>query len=1365
MFGAEEHQLSEDHVWEVVDSWFRHKSLAAQQIDSYDAFLDSGIESVIENAPPLHVEHPMDGNFTCHYSIRFSHASCASNSDQKPNECRLRNATYVTAMKITVHIVRNDIYHDTMHNRLMSLRTVEYEPTEIDFCYIPLMVNSSRCYLGRMKQTGEALKRHRIRLGECAFDDGGYFLIRGSEKVLISQEINRSYRPIVLPGQKSDEVCRCEVISSDVPKSLYGRVRVSFYKNFRWDRHGDPTPQIVVRLPGIDVDLPLFVTLVAFWHAASYTPEDLISLVCPDSTDTPMMNAMMPSYELFSSLRYNDRNKALEYLASKHVLNQASASGEADPLIPPRRLRAHMSTRVLPHMGTDPRDNLAKAYYLGYMANLCLQVYLGRRTVDDRDHWGLKRLQLSGNLLTDLFRASFENFGRQFRKKLLTDRALLSPAVKQATGSAGGYDTAVGGHSFFFAVRNVTTDSAAQTSAPADSLIPPNLANPKRLIDTLQYFARAYITKSLMTGLATGNWRTARTTDGMKTGVSQNTVRLSFASFLSQIRRCSSGLDEGSKAVGPRLLHTTQFGYLCPAETPEGSKVGLIKNFSLMCQITAGSLVDQEKIIHYIKNGTTDILQGPDATRGKAGPAKSLYVGGRSHDFHTFDGIAANHCHADTKIFVNGKWIGWYNTEKIGKLVEDLRGYRFAGEISCDTSIAFDATSNELRISTDGGRVSRPLFTMRSVHDPETGLVTDLYPNITDADIESSRTEEDLTKRWTFLLNMRRFNSAGVSESARLIEYLDPFEEESSLICMDLFKLREAQQRAREMADRLAAVRASMGAEPGQAKKGLLDHINIEPVNAYTHLELHPSLILSAITSLIPFPDHNQSPRNLYQASMGKQAVGVYALNYGQRFDTSAINVLHYLQRPLVSTRSMEHAKFLNLPAGENVVVAIAVYTGFNQEDSLIMSHAAVDRGLMRCTYYHAFEDVAVNDARSASSLDLCQKFCRPTNLGVMDRKDPNCGQYLQADGLPRVGQSVTNQKIIIGKITPRKMAATLGSVAGAGGILTNQYTDTSVAGKMDEQGYVDSVMLTLDQRDNVGINTGTSRNSSSQFSQQGTGSLSSGTGDLLVKVKIRSCRPPQLGDKFSSRHGQKGTVGMLFRQEDLPFTCDGITPDIIMNPHAIPSRMTIGQLLESLGGKVGALRGSDLDGTPFTTRGLDEVLQKSLHQLHYPRTGYEAMFSGFTGELLNYRIFIGPVFYQRLKHMVLDKISARSTGPMVTITRQPNEGRSRCGGMRIGEMERDCFIGHGASAVLKDRLMYSSDVSEFLVCRNCGLICWHANVAELTTEQQPYCQICRLKDSLNDSFARVTIPYATKLFFQEIMGMGVFPRIRVDVN
>lgn len=443
-----------------------------------------------------------------------------------------------------------------------------------------------------------------------------------------------------------------------------------------------------------------------------------------------------------------------------------------------------------------------------------------------------------------------------------------------------------------------------------------------------------------------------------------------------------------------------------------------------------------------------------------------------------------------------------------------------------------------------------------------------------------------------------------------LIEYIDTEEEETVMIAMNLNDLRSDNRMYR-----------------------------------YTHCEIHPSMILGICASIIPFPDHNQSPRNTYQSAMGKQAMGCYITNYQLRMDTMA-NVLYYPQKPLGITRSMSYLHFRELPAGINATVAIMCYSGYNQEDSIIMSQSSIDRGFFRSVFYRSYRDeekTVFFAGERGGGAGRSEKFERPERETVEGLRKADYSK-LDEDGLIPPGTRVSGDDIIIGKTAPIEPAAEELQDAAAA---RYEKRDASTSLRSSEAGYIDQVLLTTNAE-----------------------------GRKFVKVRIRSVRIPQIGDKFASRHGQKGTVGITYRQEDMPFTCEGVTPDIIVNPHAIPSRMTIGHLVECLLSKVSSLTGDEGDATPFASVTVDDI-SKLLQNFGYQKRGFEVMFNGHTGRRLESTIFLGPTYYQRLKHMVDDKIHSRARGPVALLTRQPMEGRARDGGLRFGEMERDWCAAH----------------------------------------------------------------------------------------
>ncbi|CAI4065102.1 hypothetical protein SUVZ_08G2360 [Saccharomyces uvarum] len=503
-------------------------------------------------------------------------------------------------------------------------------------------------------------------------------------------------------------------------------------------------------------------------------------------------------------------------------------------------------------------------------------------------------------------------------------------------------------------------------------------------------------------------------------------------------------------------------------------------------------------------------------------------------------------------------------------------------------------------------------------------------------------------------------------------------------------------------------------------KLGLVEYLDVNEENdsyialyekdvipSMTHLEIEPFTILGAVAGLIPYPHHNQSPRNTYQCAMGKQAIGAIAYNQFKRIDT-LLYLMTYPQQPMVKTKTIELIDYDKLPAGQNATVAVMSYSGYDIEDALVLNKSSIDRGFGRCETRRKTTTVLKRYANHTQDI-----------IGGM-RVDENGEpiwqhQSLGPDGLGEVGMRVKSGQIYINKSVPTNSTD---SPNPNNVNVQTQYRETPVIYRGPEPSHIDQVMMSVSDNDQA-----------------------------LIKVLLRQSRRPELGDKFSSRHGQKGVCGIIVKQEDMPFNDQGIVPDIIMNPHGFPSRMTVGKMIELISGKAGVMNGTLEYGTCFGGSKLDEM-SKILVDQGFSYSGKDMLYSGITGECLQAYIFFGPIYYQKLKHMVLDKMHARARGPRAVLTRQPTEGRSRDGGLRLGEMERDCVIAYGASQLLLERLMISSDAFEVDVCDKCGLMGYSG-----------WCTTCKSAENI----IKMTIPYAAKLLFQELLSMNIAPRLRLE--
>ena len=482
-----------------------------------------------------------------------------------------------------------------------------------------------------------------------------------------------------------------------------------------------------------------------------------------------------------------------------------------------------------------------------------------------------------------------------------------------------------------------------------------------------------------------------------------------------------------------------------------------------------------------------------------------------------------------------------------------------------------------------------------------------------------------------------------------------------------------------------------------------------ELTEEHTHLEIHPANILGINASLIPFPEYNRGDRISYGAKMIGQTLGFYSANYPLRADTKS-NLLVYPQTPLVTTQSEAAVDLDSHPAGHNVVVALLSYKGFNIEDALIVNKDSVERGLGRSYFFRTY------DAEKQRYSGGQEDEIKIPDKDVRGYRSEDAYSQLAEDGVVPPEVDVESGDVLVGKTSPLRF---MGSGEFVTGIQNRR--ETSITVRHGEGGTADKVLLSETE-----------------------------DGNKLVKVTLREKRVPELGDKFATRHGQKGVIGLLEPEENLPFTKDGVTPDMILNPHAIPSRQTVGQLLEVMAGKTGALNGEKIDGTAFTGA-KQEDLREKLRDLGFRSDGKEVLYNGVTGERMEAEIFQGVVYYEKLEHMVSNKIHARSRGPVTLLTKQPTEGRAKEGGLRLGEMEKDCFVGHGASMTLKER--FSSDEVELPVCKKCGMV-----AVEDESKGEVVCPICNESD-----VEEVPMSYAFKLLLDELKSMTIYPKLNVE--
>ena len=1099
-----------------------------------------------------------------------------------PKDARLRNLTYAGALFASVNIQEKRKIRGPHGESTWEVTNTpeDADPDAEDFVpgrtaliplgKVPIMLKSSKwCNLHGLEEYELMAK------GECPYDQGGYFVCNGSEKVLITQERLAANHVYVF----LKNVDRCSYFA-EIKSQLENSSRNASGCAVMIRSAGQKDAgALFVRMPYINEDVPLFVVFRAL--GIETDREAIKHIVYRIEDDPEMMDRLRPSMDMLPE-DLKSREQCLDFLGRR--MQRADSVDRKERL---RAVKEIIQKELLPHVSISEGCEVPKAFFLGYMANRLLQVLLGKRPEDDRDHYGNKRLDMAGALFQRLF------------------QTLWAKVMKNARGRLQ---------------RSIDKGKEASFD----------------VID------KNIIERGLRYAVATGNWGD-KGQEGIRKGVAQALQRLTFASTTSHLRRIDSGVDRTTKQVKPRQLHNTQWGYICPAETPEGHSCGLVKNMSLMAHVTRG--VDSTPALATIED----------------------------HGLLKLDEISPEAVARAYKVFLNGQWVGVIPQPQ--QLVRVLRDFRRQGVLDMEVAVTLDSELREVRINTDAGRCLRPLFVVedRSLRIRKRHIRELLQP------------DEYMDATWTQVVR------------DGFVEFVDVDEEETCMIAMFIDDLRKAREER-----------------------------NLAITDAYTHCEIHPAMILGVCASIVPFPDHNQSPRNTYQSAMGKQALGVYASNYMLRMDTQG-HVLYYPQKPLAHTKSMEFLNFSQLPAGHNAVVAICCYTGYNQEDSMMMNQSAIDRGFFRSVFFRSYKD----QLEVTAGRHLEEAFERPDYRTTLNVDQNAHYSKLDADGFAAPGETVVGEDAIMGKTSRLPLEE-----AKEGKTKINK----SIKLRSAERGVVDQVMVSVNEE-----------------------------GARFAKVRARAVRIPQVGDKFASRHGQKGTCGITYTQEDMPFSMEGISPDLVINPHAIPSRMTIGHMIECLISKVGAINGTEADATPFTDVTVHDVSQ-ALHGMGYQRYGWEQLYSGFTGKPLDNLVFFGPTYYQRLKHMVDDKVHSRATATYQRLTKQPMEGRAREGGLRFGEMERDCAIAHGASSFLKERLFDVSDRYVVPVCSQCGLVARQPVVATaartaVVSDRDPRAgepPECPNPEHRGQPCAFVNMPWACKLLFQEMMAMGIAPRVEV---
>ncbi|KAB8233495.1 DNA-directed RNA polymerase III core subunit RET1 [Aspergillus alliaceus] len=1113
--------------WNLLPAFLKVKGLVKQHIDSYNYLVEVQLKKIVESSSIIRSD--VDHNFYIKFTDIYLGAPRRADEQQdagpaftgstvSPQECRLRDTTYAAPIQVDFEYVRG---------------RQRVKKTGYSIGRMPVMLRSSKCVLS------DKTPAEMTVLNECPLDPGGYFIVNGTEKVILVQEQLSKNRIIVETDPKK------EIVQASVTSSSNERKSKS-YIVLKKDK-------LYVKHNVLSEDIPIVILLKAM---GINTDKEMLLLVA--GIDKVYQEDFAINFEEAIKLGIYTQQQALDWIGARIKINRKQATYRRTHV---QEAVEAIASVIISHIEVKDMNFRPKAVYVAHMARRVLMAKNDPSLVDDRDYLGNKRLELAGQLLALLFEDLFKKFC--FDIKMNVDKVL-------------------------------------------------NKRNRAEAFDawTVMSMHGNHITQGMNRAISTGNWSLKRFRME-RAGVTHVLSRLSYIAALGMMTRISSQFEKTRKVSGPRALQPSQFGMLCPADTPEGEACGLVKNLALMTHIT---------------------------TNDEEGPIRNLIFMLGAEDISTLGGkeLYGPGCYT---ISINGTPMALTRRPKY--FLDAFRRLRRMGRISEFVSIYINHHQRAVHVATDDGRICRPLIVC------ENG--------------KSRVKTHHLRKLRDGTMSFDDFLAQG------LVEYLDVNEENDSLIAIYEKDITETT----------------------------------------THLEIEPFTVLGAVAGLIPYPHHNQSPRNTYQCAMGKQAIGAIASNQFLRID-SVLYLMVYPQKPMVKSRTIELTKYDQLPAGQNAIVAVMSYSGYDIEDALVLNKGSVDRGFGRC---QVFKKCVTNlKSYSNGTKDILMPPEYDNDAPI--RKHA----LLENDGLAAVGEKVNAGEVYINKSTPDQSLA-----SGFSGPDMNRpvkYTPTPMTYKLHDPAYIDQVLVSTTENENQ-----------------------------LVKVLTRQTRRPEVGDKFSSRHGQKGVVGIIADQADMPFTDQGINPDIIMNPHGFPSRMTVGKMLELVAGKAGVMAGHHGYGTCFGGSPVQEMSQILINN-GFSYGGKDYLTSGITGEALPFYVFTGPIYYQKLKHMVQDKMHSRARGPRAILTRQPTEGRSRDGGLRLGEMERDCLIAYGTSQLLLERLMISSDRHEIDVCEQCGFM-GYLN----------WCQRCKSSRSV----VKMAIPYAAKLLIQELMSMNVTARLKLE--
>ena len=1308
-------------IWKLIDKYFTDnpQSLVRHHIESYNDFFKNGIFKIFKEKPPIRINTRFDKEINDYRSqcimyfggkdgskIYFGKPVIYDDNNNHymfPNEARLRNMSYGMTIHYDVEVEFIDILgkdepanlvgieefgegmssddEDTQKDKkgktdimeggklteekIIELKKIKREQAEKELksggsVKIPFgkrrasvqltpaeselikkaiqdsMVGGNtqkrtmtleKIYLGKftiMVQSDycvlkELPREVRHTMGECVNDLGGYFIIDGKEKTVVSQEKFADNMLYIRDVNDEKHLYSAEIRS--VSENVSKPIRTLSVKIVTPSK-SYTNKNIVVNIPNVRKPVPLF---IVFRALGVISDKDIITTCLLDINKYDnMLDLFIPSVH-DAGMIMTQRN-ALQYIA---ILTKGKTVAHALEIL---------SDYFLPHVGDVNFMN--KAYYLGYIVFRLLSVYTGLEPATDRDNFKYKRIELVGTLMSELFR---EYYTIQQRHVQLSFEEIVH----------------------------------YNESIYADNLY--------GLID--KNYKEVFREKIVETGFRKafkGNWGSQ--THTKRIGVVQDLNRLSFNSALSHLRKTNLPLDASVKLIGPRVLHSTQWGMFDPIDTPDGGNIGIHKHISISAYITQG--VSREPIIQWLRE-KIDMKKIEDCS-----PL-----------------MLANM----TKILLNGLWAGSISSNPID-VVKKIKLFRRNALLPIYISVTFDIKQKTIFIYTDGGRICRPIF----YRDDETNKMSFDNKDIISKINNDKFSWNELISGFNKKIDGFKPNDYKIYE---LNELYEGIENEINPNKLERFKKNKA------IIDYIDS------SESEDALIALSNDTDEKSDNGrHTHMEIHESFIFGMMCNLINFPENNPATRNSFSCGQSKQACSLYHTNHQVRMDKTAV-VLSSGQVPLVKSRYLEYINNEENPYGENAIVAIMCYTGYNVEDAILINEGALKRGLFRTTYYSTYES---HEEKSKSGDVTIEKlFTNIENDDAVNGKKPGY-DYSKLDqfGIIRENTPVDEKTVLIG-------------LAANNAINKSVKVDMSKTPKKGQLGIVDKTFITESEE-----------------------------GKRIAKVRVREERIPNIGDKMASRAGQKGTIGLVIPEDDMPFTKDGLRPDMIINPHAIPSRMTIGHLVECIIGKASAHYGGFSDCTAFNNKGSKVgVFGEILPKVGFHSSGNEILYNGMTGEQIESEIFIGPNYYMRLKHMVKDKINYRALGPRTALTKQPVSGRANDGGLRIGEMERDSVISHGAAEFLRESMMERGDKYYMAVCNKTGLLAIYnpsKNIFISPMADGPIKFVGSLTENdlrINNvtkygrSFSIVCVPYTLKLLIQELQTINVQMRIITEDN